>query len=407
MDQQRWRRPFWLALTAALMLVFSGVAAANESERPLNLIGTNPAMIGKEGFLRLFVGGSLDLGNNALHSVDLVKLLEHHALDQAVFDLLPSDGLRLWLDNVNGIELGIGPVEFRTQVHLSSAARVKPELLRLVFDTPEVGNTYYADGSEVTVGGYATLSAGGSLGLPAVAGRLGWDDFRIGARIHALSGVAYARAVVSGNVAFEPDKVNGVLVGELWDRPSETSPWTAGQGYAFDIGVQGRLSERWHVGVGVANLAGRLTWNDVHYRRFESNVTWDAVSQDYELDWDLVAEETQTIVWYLPRRIEGTVGFRASDTLLISAGIEQTTYFDQEGRPSDARTDLHANVVWEGISFMPLSAGVTYSGVSGWTLATGAALHLGPVHLTAQINSVPLPNFGREVGISFGASLTF
>ncbi len=402
---QRKRWFLWFALTAALMAALSGMAAANEPK--LQLSTSNPAKIGQEGFLRLFGYGNVALGNNVLPSTDLVKLVENPDLDQALLDLLPSGGLRVWLDNDNGIELGVGSIEIRTSVNLSGAVQVMPDLLALAVNEPKVGDKYSADGTDVTLGAYTTVAAGGSLGLPAVAQSLGWDDFRIGVRVQALSGVGYVRAEISGGIEIEQDQVDGVLVGELWQRPSETSLWTAGQGYAFDVGVQGWLSDRWSVGVAVANLGGRLSWDDVHYQRLESKITWDAATGDFELDWDLVSEETQTVVWYLPRRVEGTVGFRASDTLFVSAGIAQTTYFNQDGSASDNRTDFNANVVWEGVPFLPLAAGVTYSGSSGWSLSTGTALNLGPVRLTAQVDSVPLPNFGREVGISLGAGLAF
>lgn len=406
---QRKQRPIWLALTAVLLFALSGVAAAAKESKPLQLSsmsGGNPALIGQQGFLRLFVGGDVDVGNNVLQSVDLVKLFETADLDQGVLDLMPPEGIRVWVDGENGIEVGVGPVEIRSSVHLTGAMQVTPDLLDLNVNEPQVGDTYTADGTELTVGGYGTITAGGSLGLPSIANSLGWDEFRVGARVHALSGVAYARAELSGSIAIEQDQVTGVLVGELWDHPAETKLWTAGQGFAFDVGVHGQLSERWSIGITVANV-GRLTWNDVHYQRFESDIDWDAVSGEFELDWNQVADETLSIVWHLPRRIEGAVGFRASDTLFVSAGVAQTTYYDHDGRASDGRTDLNAHVVWEGIPFLPLSAGVTYSGSSGWALTTGTALNLGPLRLTAQVDSIPLPNFGREVGFAFGAGLAF
>lgn len=404
--QRRWA--VWLAFTAVMMLAASGVANASGYDK-LQSIGqqpANPAGIGQgHRFLRLFAGSGVGLGNNILPPADIIEQIQGAETDDDFLDILPSEGVRVWLDSANHVELGIGPIEIRTGVSLVGAMQVRPDILELGIEEPEPGRTYEGDGTEAEWAGFANLSAGGSLGLPAVARGLGWNDLRIGGRVHALSGLGYGRAEIHGDVEIHSGSVAGQLVGELWDRQTETDLWHAGQGYAVDVGILGRLNERLTLGVAVVNI-GQLTWSDVRYQRFESD--FDVTGGgDPELEWNQVADEQVDVVWHLPRRVEGSLGYRASDTIHLGAGLVQTTYFDHDGRSADARTDLHASIVWRGIPLLPIAAGVNYSGVSGWSFSTGAALDLGPLHVVAQVDNLPLPKTGRELGASFGLGLSF
>lgn len=247
---------------------------------------------------------------------------------------------------------------------------------KVLFELPLKGNTeldrtYRFDdiNGEGWLGLAATLGLSRPLELDFLENY--FDFFAVGLSFKYLAGIVYAEVEQSRGEFF-----NGANYLLLDSRVSLREA-RGGKGIAFDLGFIGRYEDKWTVSLALMNPIGSIRWTKETQQRILT-IRADSLSiPDRLADSLIVNADTSFAIdpfrTRLPVILDLAVAYRWSSDLLITGEYEQGLNRSMGGTTTPR---LAAGVEYTIFPVIPLRAGISIGGKSGFTFAFGAGINL-------------------------------
>ena len=413
----------WRCLAAALMLQlglgWEAFSAANSNARSLAMGGAyltlargmeapawNPANLG----LRNSPGFSLTLGsigfqveNNGYSIADYNRYNGAFLTEDdknEILERISSDGLQLAVrGGVQVLSLSAGRLALFVPFETATNLRFSEQFLELAFHGNPLDQTY--DFSNNDGEAYAATGAGMAYGFPI---RIGFfNELAAGVSVRYVYGIAHGEVLESsGLVSTTMEGVSGD--GRVLLRHSQ-----GGQGFAADWGAVARLNQRLTAGISLSNMFNSLKWNKkVTMREYgvtlepvtvESlqNTDEDSIFDSYESEYDGEAYSAG-----VPAELRLGASYKLR-RIVLAANLVQGF---EERLGVSTKTQLSTGVELRLIGFLPLRAGVSFGGLSGFAFGTGLGLDFGGFDLDFGYGSSgSLPGEGMK-GMAFGMGMS-
>ncbi len=198
-----------------------------------------------------------------------------------------------------------------------------------------------------------------------------FDFFAVGLSFKYLAGLVYAEVEESRGEFY-----NGRDFLAL-DSQMRLRYARGGNGIAFDLGFVGQYEEKWMVSFALINPIGSIRWNKETTQRIFS-MKADSLSFPERLADSLFVESDTSISIgafssRLPAVLDLAVAYRWNDRLLITGEYEQGLNRSMGGTTIPR---LAVGVEYTGFPIIPLRAGISVGGKTGFTFAFGAGIDL-------------------------------
>ncbi|MEK7774618.1 MAG: DUF5723 family protein [Candidatus Zixiibacteriota bacterium] len=409
---------FWIVVAAAIALLAMNSANATSSARSLAMGGAytalakgaeaaiyNPANLGlrdhRQAGLHI-AGVGADINNNAFSLNDYNSYTGQFLTNADKADILgkiPDEGLKLRA-NVDawGPTLSLGSMVFSGTVNAAADANLSKDIIDLVLNGNQFGQTISLTGSYSEALAYAT--AGLSYGKTIHT--IGSRQLAVGATFKYLRGLGIERilenegAVTTGEFGYQGD-------GHLAVQTAE-----GGTGYAVDLGVSVKLSKAYTAGLVVKNAMSAITW-DNNPEEHGFLFSFDTLTLD-NMDQDFVVTDDYSIP---------IASFKTSLPPVASLGLAKTSgslvwgvdweqgIKSQPGTSTKPR--LSAGVEWSPIGILPLRAGYSTGGNrnSGLSFGTGLDLAVFYFDIAAVAGSGGTMNSAKGMTMAVSTGFTF
>jgi Family of unknown function (DUF5723)/F plasmid transfer operon, TraF, protein len=409
---------FWIIIAAAVALLALNSANATSSARSLAMGGAytalakgaeaalyNPANLGLRDHRQTGIhlaGLGADVNNNAFSLNDYNSYTGQFLTDADKTDILgkiPDEGLKLRA-NVDawGPTLSLGSMVFSGTVNAAADANLSKDIIDLVLNGNQFGQTISLTGSYSEALAYAT--AGLSYGTTIHS--IGSRQLAVGATLKYLRGLGIERilenegSVTTGEFGFQGD-------GQLAVQTA-----SGGSGYAVDLGAAVKLSKAYTAGLCVKNIISTITW-DKTTEEHGFLFAFDTLTLD-NMDQDFVVSDDYSIP---------ISSFKTSLPPVASLGLAKTTGsivwgLDwEQGLKSQPGTStkprLSAGVEWSPIGILPLRAGYSTGGSrnSGVSFGAGLAFAFFNFDVAAVAGSGGTMYSAKGITVAVSTGLTF
>lgn len=414
------------AILPSLVLYFcAGTSEAQLTARALGLGGAytalargvhaadwNPANLGlpdNSRFSFTFVSAGASVNNNAftkglydryfVDGADADNTIYWSARDiEELLDAIPDGGLNLsMLTQIRTFSFSIGRFALSVASDAAASFSIDKSLLEIPLQGTRI-NKQYSFGDAGGRGlGYGAV--GLSWGQPIPVGFADW--FSVGATLHAFYGGGYAST--NDTDIMVNLKPYGADIDAGYDL---IYAYNSGRlGWGMDLGVAAVFKEKWTVGLSVANSFGSISWqNDVS--REEGLFTADSVSVVTDFEEDFTDSTWTTELSSYSTRMPPVLKIGAvyrEGRMLVAADYRQGF---SENAFTGTNPQFSLGTEWAGISWLPLRAGVTLGGRTGFGSSFGFGIRPGCFVLDLAIMSrggiTPASSKGVAIAIDLG-----
>lgn len=343
----------------------------------------NPANLGLSDHHRFsvnLVSFGVGAGNNSF-SKSLYDLYNGTFLDENdkrdILDRVPEKGLGVDSEaEVQVLGLAYKYVALTQTGVIASDLTLAKDFLDLTLFGNELDRRYSFEGSEGQA--WAVSSFGLSAGIPVSLSP--FREFAVGLSAKYLLGFAYAEVI----------EARGFLL-TTWEKGIETEGGTTlrtamgGSGVAFDVGVAGTLNERWSVSLSLLNPISTITWSkDAEEQRYAYSQKKDSLfAQDFDEESDSLFETTDEVKSIgsfgskLPAELRAGAAYT---TKKLIVAFDYTQGFT-DGPGVSTTPKLAAGLEYRPVQALPLRAGLSVGGKSGFSPSVGFGFDFGPVDL--------------------------
>ncbi len=373
--------------------------------RGIEALGENPAALGIPGTnwweLRLFSISS-GIGSNGLGIDDYQTYNGATLSDDDKDDILtaiPDAGWRVdGYADVSAFSCRFGTFGIGFGGFGELRGNLDREILELLLYGNDADRLYESDVNEGEGFAAAELSLAHGLSL----GRLGGRPLYAGINLRLLRGLYFARL----------DKAEGSLIasydGVTGRGEALATTATGGLGFAADWAVHCALSSRYSLAAVVENIPGAIRWSQEPEERWYAvtfeNMTAESYDDSLVID-DNARRKIDPFSSSLPARLRvgfGRQGERLNVSVAASVGFADRLTVS-------TTPELAVGVELFPVSFLPLRAGGSVGGLHDFTVALGAGLYLGTIHLELASRTIDgwWPTAGRGASVSLAGSLHF
>ena len=197
-------------------------------------------------------------------------------------------------------------------------------------------------------------------------------------------------------------------------------PSPAGHGFGFDLGVSTVINNDWNVSLAITDI-GKINWdvNAAEYVGYGS-IKFDDPTNEAQRDSlkDQIVGKGKRISGFstsLATAIRIGIShyffgnqFDDSGSLLLAFDMNQG-FNDMPGNSTQPRFSLGAE--WKPLAWVPyLRSGISVGGEIGFNWAVGVGMDAGLVEFnfaTSNMESLVIPNSGKQISLSFGSRWKF
>ncbi len=312
----------------------------------------------------------------------------------ALLEKIPGSGLTVSGD-AQAMLFGLSAKKFAFNVTATGASDINlaRDFIELTLFGNAFGRTYSFDGSRGRA--WALTHVAFTFGQPIDV--VWMEDLAVGFTFKYVHGWNYAeviRAVGSFTTDFDGLRGDGRL---------EMRTARGGDGYAADLGLAGKISDRLSFSWMWDNMLSGMIWKE-EVRIYEYGVSADSITieslsdtsgdsliESYEREYAGSAFRVS-----LPGQMRFAVVYQTGSLLLAADYVQGF-----RNAPGVSKTPLLSlGMEYRGLSVLPLRAGIALGGKTKWVTSMGVGIHLGSfsVNAAAVASRSVLPGMGRGFG---------